>query len=549
MVLVLVLSGCGGEGGKPSAAGPKLPPPPKLERLFTLHSVGTGQLASNTNATGLRELGSSPASVALFASVRARVAPVVAGLLGSGSGGGDVESLLDDAVGLPARVDVRAVGQAPAEWVVAVRTGAERGGFWQTNLWPSLTGSNTAAPTRFSIDGGEGWVSGSTRLGRVGDWTLVGVGSSNAVTWTEALAWVAGGGGIPGVEAAQASDVWFKLETSLTALNRRIHWLPDGVWPEAQVSVSLRNGRLRTEAVLKGANLAPATLSPWSVPLQVIHDDPLVSFSAMRNLDWVVKGWPITRAFQLESVPSQIFFWTEESTPPILNYFAARVDGVTNLMQRLAERMPTVLSSAITNQSVGRIVWATNRTGVVWEGIPVALPFLRPMHEPAGEFLVGGLWPLMPSTNDMPRELLAQLDRSTNLVYYEWESTRRHLSQVRSMSQLSSYVVTPYNTPPTNSLPERWLEEVGDRLDRVVTEATAEDPGTLKVVRTSQLGLDSAELLMLVQWLRDPAFPGGSPAFGYRPDAAFIRRLGPAPSQQVPAPAAAGSVAVPVKVP
>jgi hypothetical protein len=260
-------------------------------------------------------------------------------------------------------------------------------------------------------------------------------------------------------------------------------------------------------------------LPAWQIPVDLIHDDPLISFTAFRGLAPLVTQSSVVRLAKLDPFPGQGVFWGLDSQLPIQSYFAWPTEQPTNALMQVADSLPALRAlGGLTNRNHGQILWATNQSGLVWDGLMLVLPFVRPVIEPAGSFILGGLFKLFPSTNGMPVELLRQVTEGTNtLVYYDWETTSFRTTQWLRMSQMFGFLKTPYMSLPTNLLARNWVTNMVPHLEDSVTEIVAENPRELAFTRSAKIGLSSFELVLLAQWLDEPEFPFITPSVFYRP--------------------------------
>ena len=129
---------------------------------------------------------------------------------------------------------------------------------------------------------------------------------------------------------------------------------------------------------------------------------------------------------------------------------------------------------------------------------------------------MSGIFPVPPSTNPPPAELISQLTNRDNILYYDWEITQFRLAQIRSLIPLLSIVTT---LPPLdNSAPANlWMEAIQSKLGNTVTELSLTSPATISMLRTSHIGLNGLELVALAYWLESPEFPRISWNPGFRP--------------------------------
>jgi len=132
--------------------------------------------------------------------------------------------------------------------------------------------------------------------------------------------------------------------------------------------------------------------------------------------------------------------------------------------------------------------------------------------------------------------LLSQVRGRTNLVLYDWETTGqavvatnppggrgparatnqigrlihfKHLLQFLMMSTSTRPNLLPSTEAGTIAVPGgAWIDAAAPRLGNTVTEVTRTGPAELSVVRQSQVGFSSLELVHLLRWIGNPGFPG-----------------------------------------
>ncbi|MEO6181684.1 MAG: hypothetical protein ABIP71_00965, partial [Verrucomicrobiota bacterium] len=258
----------------------------------------------------------------------------------------------------------------------------------------------------------------------------------------------------------------------------------------------------------------------WNIPKSTIRD-PLISFTASQRLAPFFKPWKTAEELGFNPLTNQFFFWAQ-SQMPFQSYFALPVKDATNALKALAPKLAKTFNASLKQRDAGVLTLSSNETELLWQGLPpLIVPVLRPVRETNGtELLLGGLFPMVPSTNVPPAELFSQVASRTNLVFYDWEITETRLSQVRFVSQLLPFF--PKTVVSTNAdgttrvgLPwmpqEKWLVAVGPLLGNTVTEITYKAPNELNIVRKSHIGLNSSELIFLSHWLATKSFPASKP--------------------------------------
>ena len=479
-----LLLGCGNDK---RAAAPAAKPAagPKTELLLRLHFAGSAQLVANTNTAKLGQIAALPASAKLREQVLQKLARELPArlLLGTNAASSEESALLR-----PLLEDLRqaeslftlfdTAGRAPA-WALMVRLDEARARAWQTN--------SVLSQTKLAVSRNAPWV------------FLASEG--------QPVRWAANQSETSTPPFGIGTNVWLEGEANLAKLAPLLD-LPTNVpWPHVQFSLSSKGDTVRTEAHLRFAQSPRLALDAWRVPTNSLRD-PLVSFTAARGgADWLGQQ-PLLKQLDLKPLPNQFFAWSRTDIP-YQTLAALPAPGAAKQVEQLGARAPAVLNSNLQQRTLGKLFLVTNRNELIWQGLPLLLPFVRSAPEPGGDFLLAGLMagliPQGANTNPPPRELFAQLER-TNLVYYDWEITETRLQQWRQISQLLTMLTMsmPGATAPAGGA---WLDAVTPKLGNTITEVTAVSPTELRLVRSSHLGLTGVELVLLAHWLDNPAFP------------------------------------------
>jgi len=194
--------------------------------------------------------------------------------------------------------------------------------------------------------------------------------------------------------------------------------------------------------------------------------------------------------------------------------FAVPMNQASNELTRLALPAGNLAIKLLQGRYIGAPVFNTNRAMLAWQGMPVAVPFVKPAPEPAGNHLVGGFFPVdSPDFKLAPAELIGQVQGRKNLVYYDWEITEARVAQwhqLLQVFQIASLTAPDLETGPAQS----WLLAVAPHLGNAITEITVASPTELALTRRSHLGLTGIELAVLARWLDSAEFPRLSGASG-----------------------------------
>ena len=478
---VALLPGC--DGDKPTRKPTVAPTTTaKPELLLRLHFAGGAQLAATTNAAKLNEITALPASAKLREQVFQKLSRELPRRVLVGTNATSPEQaallrpLLDDIASAELQLEVaERRGLTPA-WSLTVKLDDVRASLWQTNLGRLLAISPaTKASAPFSVI-------------RRDKWLVVAQG-------------------IAGTVPAAISNVWLEGEANLAKLAPLLRFATNVPWPRVEFTMSSKGDLTRTEARLRFAEPQQFALGPWRVPTNSIRDE-LVSFTAAQGFaDWLGRQ-PLIKQINVKPLANQFFAWSRTDIP-YQTFAALPAPGAARVAGHLGVTAPALLNSNLQQKAWGKLLYVTERNELVWQGLPLLLPFVRSAPEAGADFLLAGtmagLVPKGANTNPPPAELFAQFQR-TNVVYYDWEITELRLQQCRQIAQLITMLKPQMIAfpPPAGGA---WLDAVGPRLGNTITEVTSLSATELRLVRSSHIGLTGIELVLLARWLDNPAFP------------------------------------------
>jgi hypothetical protein len=244
------------------------------------------------------------------------------------------------------------------------------------------------------------------------------------------------------------------------------------------------------------------TLEKWRMPTNTIHQ-PFISFTAARGIaPWLEKqNW--AQPYEISPGPNQVFIWAMAQMP-LQTFAAVPVPDAREALTQFEQKL-----SASTNWQSHLMMPLTmvmTNNQISWRGMPFIAPNMTALHEPAGDFLVAGVFPNGPKTKPLPPELFVRLAQS-NLVYYHWEITAERLKLLPQLTQLA-LMVTRHRQLDTQSAAGKWLDRIGPTLGNTVTEVTQTAPNELSFTRKAPGGLTAVELVALANWLEATNFPG-----------------------------------------
>jgi hypothetical protein len=501
-VALVMVSGFWKPAAAPAEASASVP-------LAAWHFAGTEALRGDTNATHLRKILAQPSSEALIEATLQKLAATPERLFSAQlkvpqpAPSTLVRPLLSDLMRVESWVALGGNGTGVTELAVAARLDVDTSTRWE-NRWQALMAAfGIAKPATWHGSAGEGWRAswnaGATvsHFFRKDGWTFVSLGRAPLTAETE-LAKRAG-------STPPSTGGWLDLEANLPALAKvfGVPATPD--WPQLQLSVTGRGANVRSTARLNFASDLNLKLDPWRIPTNTISD-PIISFTAVRGLGAWLTDQPTVRQLGVPA-PNQVFGWGLAQVP-FETFLAWAWPGASNALPALAERLPATATNWFPRIHAGRIGYETNYHRLAWTGLPILVPFLRPADAPDDDFVLAGVFPVIAKHRPAPPELFDQLNSSSNLVYYEWEITQHRLDDWRNLTAMRR-MLSNYLPPATNSPAVRWPLDtnVTRLLGNSVTTVSMAAPRELEAVRTSSAGLIGFELVLLLRWLDDPAFP------------------------------------------
>jgi hypothetical protein len=342
---------------------------------------------------------------------------------------------------------------------------------------------------------------------RVGLWVVLGVGAANSPLQAQTVARIKSGGR----PAALTTGNWLEADARLERLKP---WLPPlapyAHPPLARLTLATQEDNVRTTLNLLFPGGHGWKAEDWRTPKRLIRD-PLISFMAARGISPLLKAWPAFQTLKLNPTPDQVFVWAH-SAIPFLTQMAVPMKNAGPELSRIAPLLPAVLLSRDPARRMGTIAWDTNVNAVIWKGFPpLCLPMVEALKDGSEEYLVGGLYPRVNSTNRPPPELFAQFEKRKDVVYYDWEITEGRLKQWRAIYQLTD-LAAARNFPDPQSAAQQWVDAVTPLLGNSITEVTAASSTELRMTRKSHVGLTGFELMTVLRWLDAPDFPKFSTA-------------------------------------
>jgi hypothetical protein len=502
----LVIAGAGYSHSRENTVAVALPP----DLIAQIHFVGGEQISADTNSLAFTNLWCSPEAQVLreqtlnklshapYEWLRERMT------LRQKDEAGRLRPLLDDLLQSEWFLAVRDTTNGSLEFALAIRLNSSRAQLWQTNL-ANVLESWTKLSTKKIRDGWElkkHLPPDLIRFFHVGDWVVFGWGQDE-LPLNDALVRRVLAEKRP---TSATKDYWLSADVNGARLARGFSLSVATNLPETRFEIVGRGGNLRVDGKLIPSQPLVLSLEPWRMPTNTIHA-PFVSFTAVRGFAPWLEKQGCAQPFKIQPLPNQAFVWALAQIP-FQMFVAVPVENATNAIQQIGAKLAVGTHTNFQNPFLPSFTVTTNNNEISWSGFPFIVPAIQPVREPAGDFLLAGLFPNSPSPGSLPTELLAQLDR-INLLFYHWEITTERLPEIRGLSQLAlSLAGCPQLG--AQSAASKWLDRIGPGLGNTVTEITQTAPDEWMFKRKAPGGLTAFELVALANWLEATNFPSYS---------------------------------------
>ncbi len=561
---ILVLSGwlllASGLTAQPSFAAPP------TEVLARVHWLGLKQVGADTNSAQFIGVWRLPQTTALVARTLDKFSRWPGGGA-TNAAGALLRPLLDDLVASESYWELRAPTNLPSpalhpRILLAVRLPADRARLWQTNLAAALEDLTGARP----VPAKNGWRLRQTNapqqiaFSRRGEWTLVGWGPDSGDSLPNSAV-KAGGASVPASRSNSAGGASVPasrsnsaggasvlasrtdISDSLSKFADRIirnresltnDWLAADLDPSylipclatlnSQLStfnhfhltLTGQDGHVLTRGTFDFSRPLDLPLSPWEIPTNLIHG-PLTSFTAVRGLAPWLAALTAWQKLEFTPPPDQAYVWSQAGTP-FQTYFAAPLPGASNQVRRLAGRLVKNGNPWLATNAQGNFQWAANPPRLVWNDALIISPWLVPMTANQRDYVMGGLYTIMPGNLDPAAvAILHTVLNTTHLVYYHSELTGPQIEDYLFITQLFRVVFHKAQLPAAAAATV-WLKDVEPKMGASITSVTQTGPEQLAFTRESTIGLTALELHLLADWLESPQFPRGLHTFLAPPD-------------------------------
>ncbi|HEX5398903.1 MAG TPA: hypothetical protein VFY06_07635 [Verrucomicrobiae bacterium] len=477
------------------AVAPSLPA--QTDLIARIHFAGGDRIAADPDHVAFTNEFASPEARALESQTLDKLSRLPGEWFkaklpaGAGDGAAQLRLLMDDLLTAEWTFEMRDAPGSP-EYALAIRLNDSRAQLWSKNLTTLLqnwTGIKVTEDTPGTWELKKHDPPNLFQFKRTGDWVVIDCGQNKLSLGDQVL------------HGTTVSNDWLSVNANWPRLAQLFPGLKVLDLPKFQIQVVGRDKKLHLTGKLTLAQPLPA-LGNWQMPTGAIHM-PLVSLTAARGIGpWLARQtW--MQPFKLQPQPDQMFIWAMARVP--FQTFAAEPvpdakAALTQIYQRLSNE------PIVQDQFMSPVRLEMTNDEISLHGLPPLItPYIKALHEPTGDFLLGGFFVNPSRTPPPPPELLAPMKQS-NLVYYHWEITSERLLELPQFSQLL-LVLTRRQQINSQSAAGKWLDHIGPTLGGTVTEVTQTGPNELTFQRTAPGGLTALELIAFTDWLEAPAFP------------------------------------------
>lgn len=483
------------------------------------HFIGTTQIAADPVPAALKKIGAMTVTADLRNEFLTKLADAPFRLLrqkipaqNTNDYAPLLRPLVEDLLANESYAELRGPSNAVPEFMLAVQLNNDRAKLWQANLSIVLSSWTGIPVAQIRGSGFTGWELKKhhdpdlIRCLRVGDWLLFGWGSGELRLQPGFIQRI----------TEKHRPVEALKEDCLEAL---IDWpgitarhpltLPPpfpAKLPKMHLTIGLRKDYLRPKLTMQFAEPLGLKLDPWKIPTDLVHN-PLDGFTVARGIEPWLSELSAIKELHSATVPNQVTVWSLSGLP-FGTWIALPVENSSNYLAQIGPGLAAQVTAVLKQHGMGGEAGVTNNQLTISGGTPFVSPYLLAMHDPAGDFLVGGLFPIAPQIHQppVPPELLKTIMSEPKLVYYNWEINQDRIVQWEANSQV--YLMSSGSAPtPPGSTGIKWLQTVGTNLGNCSTEITLTAPNELTLVRSAPVGFTALEMTALEYWLDAPGFP------------------------------------------
>ena len=406
----------------------------------------------------------------------------------SGEGSVQLRPLLNDLLDSEWEFEARDMPAGSPEYALAIRLAPNRAQVWKNNL-QRLLEAWTKIPSRAIAGGWElkkDLLPNLIRVTENNGWLLVDCGQNQLTLGETVLGRLTRGQdlmstGITGEKEWLSADInWPRLGQSFSDIKALD-------LPETKMAVFTKNKNLHVDGKFFFPGNLPLNLPAWQIPVDTIHE-PLVSFTAARGVSAWLNSRAWARPYAISPMPDQVFVWALPHIP-FQTFMALPVLSSTEaLAQIYAWLNPAINSGNNHGDFLSPIRIVMTNSEIHLQGVPYTAPFIKGLHDSAGQFLVVDTFLDNSDPKPLPPELFQQLAK-TNIAYYHWEVTAERFPQLLGLTQLG-LATTRHRQLGSNSAALKWVKKITPHLGDTVTEISKTGSGRNDVYALSARRLD-----------------------------------------------------------
>ncbi len=327
-----------------------------------------------------------------------------------------------------------------------------------------------------------------------GEWILVGFGA-DSIEKQSAYAAKIKESGRPFPEL---KEHWLEMEADTGRLDG---WFSLMKPARANLNISIGEDVLEISAKVREQQQAAWQSAAWHVPTSLVRGK-VVSFVAGQNVEAFLN---LGREFsQLPYAPltNQFYVWAGEQMP-FVDYMAWPAADATNAIRSIRTNWPTILNPLLKQYNGSELTTQLSGERLAWAKMRIFSPVLYATEDKGKPFLLASGFPMPAVSSSVPDALVAQVEGSTNLVYYDWEMTGKRLAEwVILDKMIANRAEGPTEEDATASAHEvTWLNRVSGIPGRSVTEIKLTAPNELTITRSASIGLTAFELVKFTDWI------------------------------------------------
>lgn len=296
----------------------------------------------------------------------------------------------------------------------------------------------------------------------------------------------------------------------------------DSNLPSISLEGKIHKENIRIEGFFDFDQPVDLDLSSWKIPASTLRD-PITGFTAIRGLTSIVKGFNKEVADVLPDTNQMIIATEFHGQFSFVMRWFLPVDNLNNNFNKSKTGISGIIGKFLSKSPFGKLSFNEEEPRLSWAGLPIIVPYLVGLDlKDDGNFLEIGFLPLTTKERKpVPQELLDQVLKSEDVIFYDWELTPQRaltISSLANVYEILNYTVaigTPGGavgknvpSPPNPQAAIKIIRALTDASGNTVTQIQKESPTRWKFQKTSKLGIGSFEIVALSRFFSIPEIAG-----------------------------------------